>query len=568
MAGKLTEAMVMTVLNNTLLQIHRQVQIKDAYAIFAAPVDPNTARGYEDMIKYPMDLSTMFAKIEANEYSTIADYQSDFNIMCDNAIAYNLDTTIYHKAALKLKAAGAKIIGKETHRYNKRLAALLQSQKEQSSRLDDDIDIMSTGGTVERASENDEYMDIDGGSDRPRESSDVDSVKSRKRKKGSKKSHSGSKNTEDTTAQDILDAVKAQAESAASTIKQNTSLGTKLVMDSKGNLVWGCNSLSHLNFLPMDAKCVQATQNVRAESPLYQFPVPKLDKEVNTIPVRSLLYGPYASFQPNIDTARAQLTVSQSEAINDVFGDVKGYEYSRGLMAMARAIGPQAIQRAEKTLINLSEGKFKPHMWPEVDIWSDLDKLTEADAQPVKREELICLQDLKKEGITVPDFTRVLEQPKPRNITTNQELLDDTAGLLWELEKTQLRRIRLAKTSESYTPKELAIAQEVVFRLTALMDKTTPSSVGASAATNHISQAAPPVEGPASHTSAHHPQTQSQPQSQQHIQSQVTMQSHSIPSSQPQGQSQYITQPQHSNHNAHNNQSYHPAQQQVSKATY
>ena len=46
-------------------------------------------RSYFDLIKSPMDLSTMQAKLNAGVYSDRFAFESDFNLMIDNAQLYN-----------------------------------------------------------------------------------------------------------------------------------------------------------------------------------------------------------------------------------------------------------------------------------------------------------------------------------------------------------------------------------------------------------------------------------------------------------------------------------------------
>ena len=65
---------------------------KNKHALyFQAPVDPvlSGARDYFDVIKHPMDLSTMQAKLSGGHYASRHEFHHDFKLLVDNAGAYN-----------------------------------------------------------------------------------------------------------------------------------------------------------------------------------------------------------------------------------------------------------------------------------------------------------------------------------------------------------------------------------------------------------------------------------------------------------------------------------------------
>ena len=61
---------------------------------------------YLDVIKSPMDFTTMKKKVDANEYHTLHDFKKDFYLVWHNATIYNHKDTIYYRAALRIKEAG------------------------------------------------------------------------------------------------------------------------------------------------------------------------------------------------------------------------------------------------------------------------------------------------------------------------------------------------------------------------------------------------------------------------------------------------------------------------------
>ncbi|KAG9443413.1 hypothetical protein H6P81_014753 [Aristolochia fimbriata] len=52
---------------------------------------------YYDVIKHPMDLSTMRIKLKQGLYETVEQFQSDVSLMCQNAMTFNDTDTIYYK---------------------------------------------------------------------------------------------------------------------------------------------------------------------------------------------------------------------------------------------------------------------------------------------------------------------------------------------------------------------------------------------------------------------------------------------------------------------------------------
>eukprot|EP01132_Coremiostelium_polycephalum_P005416 gene5416-6755_t len=71
---------------------------------FHKPVDPlvEGIPDYFDIIKNPMDLSTIQNKLENGQYKTVKDYANDFRLMFQNAMTFNADSSPVFKAAKSL----------------------------------------------------------------------------------------------------------------------------------------------------------------------------------------------------------------------------------------------------------------------------------------------------------------------------------------------------------------------------------------------------------------------------------------------------------------------------------
>lgn len=50
-----------------------------------------------------MDLQTMEIKIKNSGYANLETFESDFNLMISNCLAYNSKDTIFYKAGIKMR---------------------------------------------------------------------------------------------------------------------------------------------------------------------------------------------------------------------------------------------------------------------------------------------------------------------------------------------------------------------------------------------------------------------------------------------------------------------------------
>lgn len=121
-----------TPLQRLLDYLQQQLEDKDTLQVFAWPVTDQIAPGYSKVIKTPMDFSTMRQKIEDNAYSTLNAYISDFQLMCNNAMQYNRQDTMYFKSAKRLLHSGIKFLSVQKLRQLARTLPLIkQIQPEQ-----------------------------------------------------------------------------------------------------------------------------------------------------------------------------------------------------------------------------------------------------------------------------------------------------------------------------------------------------------------------------------------------------------------------------------------------------
>ncbi len=71
--------------------------------VFRVPVNFDEAPGYLEVIKQPMDLSTIASKLENSVYDTIEKFVSDMRLVFDNCCQYNSDTSAIYDTATELR---------------------------------------------------------------------------------------------------------------------------------------------------------------------------------------------------------------------------------------------------------------------------------------------------------------------------------------------------------------------------------------------------------------------------------------------------------------------------------
>ncbi|XP_054279658.1 peregrin isoform X2 [Macrosteles quadrilineatus] len=86
------------------------LRARDTGEIFIEPVDQTEVPDYGEVVKHPMDLSTMRVKVDNFEYSSLEEFEADFHLMIDNCLAYNSKDTVFYRAALKMRDQGGVLL--------------------------------------------------------------------------------------------------------------------------------------------------------------------------------------------------------------------------------------------------------------------------------------------------------------------------------------------------------------------------------------------------------------------------------------------------------------------------
>ncbi|KAM6953957.1 ATPase family AAA domain-containing protein 2B [Aplochiton taeniatus] len=95
-----------------LRDVTRRLATDKRFSIFSKPVDIEEVSDYLEVIRQPMDLSTVMTKIDTNRYLTTKDFLVDVDLISSNALEYNPDKdpgdkVIRHRACSLKDAAHA-----------------------------------------------------------------------------------------------------------------------------------------------------------------------------------------------------------------------------------------------------------------------------------------------------------------------------------------------------------------------------------------------------------------------------------------------------------------------------
>ncbi|CDU19665.1 hypothetical protein YYC_05795 [Plasmodium yoelii 17X] len=103
--------------NEILANIVNKLIVFDKKRIFLYPVNVQYVPDYLNIIKEPMDFTTMKQKIQNFKYNTYEEFERDIFLIINNCYTYNDKTTIYHKIAESLEAYYRKLSVKMYRKY-------------------------------------------------------------------------------------------------------------------------------------------------------------------------------------------------------------------------------------------------------------------------------------------------------------------------------------------------------------------------------------------------------------------------------------------------------------------
>ncbi|KAE8605208.1 hypothetical protein XENTR_v10015025 [Xenopus tropicalis] len=107
-----------------LRDVTKRLATDKRFSIFSKPVDIEEVSDYLEVIRKPMDLSTIMMKIDKHRYLTALDFLQDIDLICSNALEYNPDKEpgdkiIRHRACTLKDTAHAIIAAELDPEFNK-----------------------------------------------------------------------------------------------------------------------------------------------------------------------------------------------------------------------------------------------------------------------------------------------------------------------------------------------------------------------------------------------------------------------------------------------------------------
>ncbi|KAJ3327995.1 nuA3 HAT complex component nto1 [Blyttiomyces sp. JEL0837] len=103
---------IMHPVTHVLRPIFEEIRRLDSKSLFQHPVSRLEVPDYYQFVKNPMDFSTMFNKLDMNEYRSIEAFEADVELICSNALIYNQPDTPWGRAAPRIRSRMKPLIHK------------------------------------------------------------------------------------------------------------------------------------------------------------------------------------------------------------------------------------------------------------------------------------------------------------------------------------------------------------------------------------------------------------------------------------------------------------------------
>ncbi|KAK6588375.1 hypothetical protein RS030_6857 [Cryptosporidium xiaoi] len=119
--------------NNILLDIIHRLYKRDKQQIFAEPVNAEFVPDYYQVIKNPMDFSTMRKKVLNNEYLDFDSFNNDVRLIISNCYTYNRVGTMVYRMGLILEETWDKSIEGSKSRYEQSIINIKEHEEKKSA---------------------------------------------------------------------------------------------------------------------------------------------------------------------------------------------------------------------------------------------------------------------------------------------------------------------------------------------------------------------------------------------------------------------------------------------------
>uniref|UniRef100_A0AAR2KH34 ATPase family AAA domain-containing protein 2 n=1 Tax=Pygocentrus nattereri TaxID=42514 RepID=A0AAR2KH34_PYGNA len=117
-----------------LRDVTKRLATDKRFQIFSKPVDIEEVSDYLEVIREPMDLSTIMMKIDTHKYTTAKDFLMDVDLICSNALEYNPDKDpgdkiIRHRACSLKDTAHAMIASELDPEFDRMCEEIKESRR-------------------------------------------------------------------------------------------------------------------------------------------------------------------------------------------------------------------------------------------------------------------------------------------------------------------------------------------------------------------------------------------------------------------------------------------------------
>lgn len=129
-----------------LIDLLDKIGKSDTHLIFAEPV-PDDVPKYRDVIKEPMDLSTMRKRVKRGKYKTLEQFTEDFNLMIRNCMTFNPSTTIFYKEGKRIGKRGNELIQKNAATLRGE-PQRIRAKKRRKTGTNDSLSMLTSTGVV------------------------------------------------------------------------------------------------------------------------------------------------------------------------------------------------------------------------------------------------------------------------------------------------------------------------------------------------------------------------------------------------------------------------------------
>uniref|UniRef100_A0A665VEP5 Bromodomain containing 7 n=1 Tax=Echeneis naucrates TaxID=173247 RepID=A0A665VEP5_ECHNA len=455
-----------TPLQEALNQLIRQLQRKDPNAFFSFPVTDLIAPGYSSVIKRPMDFSTMRDKVKKECYQSLDELKMDFRIMCENAMIYNKQETIYHKAARKLLHSGMKILSQE------RLDSLKQSIEFMSG--------LDPSAKQPCKSEEQGGSSLDQNREGPMNTDTSDS------------SHTPGTPRQDKDSKDEAEKAEKELEEIRKIIEESGGKLSNRVLQCDLEFVRrkcdGSTTLAILN--PADPSAGDVgycpvklgMMSNRLQSGVNTLQGFREDKRNRITPVSYMGYGPFTSYAPTYDSSFANISKEDSDLIYSFYGEESSLQGSDSLSEFLAKSDEYVYKLADNLLDAMTNGEHSKALKETEPVRITDPPLTqvlnsgrlnvaEPEASSCSRFDSLC----SATGLQI-------SEELSEEALHFQQKLDETTKLLCNLQEAQKERLSAKQPPNMIcllapTAKELELAEKVTGNLAELTGQVAPCDV-------------------------------------------------------------------------------------------